>query len=67
MNYCKSIWNELEKKHPLPRKLRNIINLEFSSFKEILVNENHNDLKKIIENLFLEIFILLRELSIIDF
>lgn len=52
MNYCKSIWTELEKKHPLPRKLRNIINLEFSSFKEILVNENHNDLKKIIENLF---------------
>ncbi len=52
MNFCKSIWYELENKYPLPRKLRNVVILDFSRFKEMLYKENHDEIKKMIENLF---------------
>ena len=46
MNFYKSIWEDLETNNPLPRRVRNVLELDFNSFSNIIQNENKNEIKK---------------------
>lgn len=48
MNLYKLIWKEFEAKYPLPRRARNIIQVEFKWFNKIIKNENKSDIEKVI-------------------
>ena len=61
MNFYELIWKELEAKNPLPRRARNVVELDFDWFNEIIQNENKNEIKKIIENLFMGDIYLLKK------
>ena len=64
MNFYKSIWEDLETNNPLPRRVRNVLELDFNSFSNIIQNENKNEIKKIIENLFMgDLYLLKRAFS----
>ena len=67
MNLYKLIWKEFEAKYPLPRRARNIIQVEFNWFNKIIKNENKSDIEKVIENLFMGDVYLLKGAFSIDF
>ena len=54
------IWDFFEKKYPLPRKSRNIIEMEFLDFERIISNDNEFEIRKLIENLYFGDFYLIK-------
>ena len=53
-------WKEIEQKYPLPRKSRNIIEIDFKRFEKIINNNDENEVKKLIKNLYFGDFYLLK-------
>ncbi len=52
MELYNNIWNLFEEKYPLPRKSRDIIEMEFEEFREIINSDNETKVNKLIENLY---------------
>ena len=67
MNFIKKKWTILEQNNPLPRRLRNIIELDYSDFNDFISNEKINEIEKIIENIFFGDFYLIKKAFSKDF